>query len=139
MPPSKEELRRALARHFECWNARDREGWIALFDPAVTFDDPVGVPTKRGLEAARRQWDASNTPGQAWTIGARLAYYRGDEAAVVVSNRGVIGDERFDFETIEVWKLGDDGKFVAVRGYYDPPAAVDDYFKTPDGRARGGS
>jgi len=139
MPPSQEALRRAVARHFECWNARDREGWVALFDPNVTFDDPVGVPTKRGLEAARRQWDASFTPGQEWKIEPRLAYYRGDEAAFVVSNRGVIGDKTYDFETIEVWKLGESGKFVAVRGYYDPPAAVDDYFKAPEDRARGGA
>jgi ketosteroid isomerase-like protein len=139
MPPSKEELRRAVERHFECWNARDRESWVALFDPSVTFDDPVGVPTKRGLEAARRQWDASFTPGQEWKIALRLAYYRGNEAAFVVSNRGVIGDQSYDFETIEVWKLGDNGKFVSVRGYYDPPAAVDDYFRAPEDRARGGA
>jgi ketosteroid isomerase-like protein len=131
MPPSKQELRRAFERHFECWNARDREGWIALFDPSITFDDPVGVPTKRGLEAARRQWDASFTPGQEWKIAPRLTYYRGSEIASVISNRGVIGGEHYDFETIEVWTLGDDGKFVAVRGYYDPPAAVDAYFQTP--------
>ena len=129
--PSKQALRVAFERHFECWNARDREGWVGLFDPSITFDDPVGVPTKRGLEAARRQWDASFTPGQEWKISPRLTYYRGDEAASVIRNQGVIGDKRFDFETIEVWKLGESGKFVTVRGYYDPPAAVDGYFKTP--------
>jgi hypothetical protein len=53
----------------------------------------------------------------------------------VVSNRGVIGDKRFDFETIEVWTLGDDGRFVAVRGYYDPPAEVDAYFHPPGDRS----
>ena len=139
MPPSKEELRRALARHFECWNSRDREGWIGLFAPDVRFDDPVGVPTKHGLEAARRQWDASNTPGQQWKIDQRLTYYRGNEAAVVVGNHGVIGDQSYEFETIEVWTLGEHGKFVAVRGYYDPPAEIDDYFKLPEDRARGGA
>ena len=52
MPLIREVLRRAFARHLECWNKPDREGWIALFDPQVQFDDPVGVPTKHGLEAA---------------------------------------------------------------------------------------
>ena len=131
MPPSKQALRHAFERHFECWNARDREGWIALFDPSIRFDDPVGVPTKLGLEAARRQWDSSFTPGQEWKIEPRLTYYRANEAASVIRNRGVIGEERFDFETIEVWTLGESGRFVAVRGYYDPPDAVDTYFKTP--------
>jgi ketosteroid isomerase-like protein len=132
VPPSREALRRAIERHFACWNARDREGWIGLFDPQVQFDDPVGVPTKHGLEAARRQWDASFTPGQRWRINPGLTYYRGSDAASVVRNQGVIGDKRFDFETIEVWTLGENGKFVAVRGYYDPPAEVDGYFHAPE-------
>lgn len=130
-PPSREDLQRAFERHLECWNKPDREGWIALFDPQVQFDDPVGVPTKHGLEAAARQWDASFVDGQRWQLHHRLIYYRGREIACVVQNSGRIGDKRFEFETIEVWTLGDDGKFVRVRGYYDPPAEVDPYFQMP--------
>ena len=129
MPPTRDELRRAFARHLECWNAMDRAGWIALFDPAIRFDDPVGVPTKHGLEAAARQWDASFQAGQRWTLSPRTTYYRGDEIASVLRNQGVIGEKRFDFETIEIWTLGESGKFVRVRGYYDPPAEVDAYFR----------
>jgi hypothetical protein len=129
--PTRDELARAFARHFECWNALDRAGWIALFDPEVRFDDPVGVPTKHGIAAAARQWDASFTPGQRWRIRPGLTYYRANEAACVVRNEGVIGDKHFDFETIEVWTLGDSGKFIRVRGYYDPPAEVDAYFQGP--------
>ena len=136
MPPSREALRRAIERHFACWNAQDREGWLALFDPEVVFEDPVGVPPKRGLEAARLQWDRSFTPGQRWTLEARLLYLRGSDAAFVAANRGVIGDKHFDFETIEVWTLGESGKFVLVRGYYDPPAEVHGYFHAPEDRAR---
>ena len=29
------------------------------------------------------------------------------------------------------WTLGENGKFVRVRGYYDPPAEVDAYFQMP--------
>jgi ketosteroid isomerase-like protein len=139
VPPSREALRTAIERHFACWNAQDREGWIALFDPEVVFEDPVGVPPKRGLEAARLQWDRSFTPGQRWTLEARLLYLRGSDAAFVAANRGQIGDKRFDFETIEVWTLGENGKFIAVRGYYDPPAEVDGYFHARQDLERLGS
>lgn len=131
MPPTKDELRRAFERHLDCWNRLDREGWIALFDPNVTFDDPVGVPTKHGLEAAGRQWDASFVGDQRWQLNHRLIYYRGSQIACVVANSGRIGDECFEFETIEIWTLGENGKFVAVQGYYDPPGAVDAYFQMP--------
>jgi hypothetical protein len=83
MPPTREDLRRAFERHLECWNKPDREGWIALFDPQVQFDDPVGVPTKHGLEAAARQWDSSFVDGQRWQLHHRLIYYRGGIACVV--------------------------------------------------------
>jgi len=69
--------------------------------------------------------------GQRWQLHHRLIYYRGSEIACVVQNSGRIGDKRFEFETIEVWTLGEDGKFVQVRGYYDPPAEVDAYFQMP--------
>lgn len=131
MPPTREDLRRAFERHLEYWNKPDREGWITLFDPQVRFDDPVGVPTKHGLEAAARQWDSSFVDGQRWQLHHRLIYYRGSDIACVVQNSGRIGDKRFEFETIEVWTLGDAGKFVQVRGYYDPPAEVDAYFQMP--------
>jgi hypothetical protein len=58
-------------------------------------------------------------------------YFRENEAASVIRNVGVVGDEHFDFETIEIWGVGDNGKIVTVRGYYDPPAPVDTYFKAP--------
>src|SRR5262245_33935651 len=106
MPSTKDQLRAAFERHFACWNARDREGWIGLFDPGIVFEDPVGVPLKRGLEAAARQWDLSFTPGQEWKISPRLTYYRGRDAASVVRNSGVIGSKSYDFETIEIWTLG---------------------------------
>ncbi len=131
MPPTREDLRRAFERHLEYWNKPDREAWIALFDPQVRFDDPVGVPTKHGLVAAARQWDSSFVDGQRWQLHHRLIYYRGSDIACVVQNSGRIGDKRFEFETIEVWTLGDAGKFVQVRGYYDPPAEVDAYFQMP--------
>ena len=77
MAPTREQLRRAFERHLECWNEPDREGWIALFDPDVRFDDPVGVPTKHGLEAAARQW--------VWA--ARRSALSGLSSAVAVARR----------------------------------------------------
>jgi ketosteroid isomerase-like protein len=132
--PTLDQIKTAFENHFRFWNARDREAWIGLFDENVTFDDPVGVPTKHGLEAAARQWDASFTPGQVWKIYPGLAYFRGNEAASVVRNVGDVGDEHFEFETIEIWGVGEDGKIVTVRGYYDPPPAVDAYFRGPEDR-----
>ncbi|UED87441.1 nuclear transport factor 2 family protein [Streptomyces profundus] len=46
--------RKALALEYcRLLNAGDLEGVLALFDPRVTFEDPVGTPPRAGKEAVR--------------------------------------------------------------------------------------
>jgi len=42
----------AVLRHVELWNSQQRDEWLTLFADDVTFDDPVGAPTKYGRVAA---------------------------------------------------------------------------------------
>ena len=43
----------------------------------------------------------------------------------------VIDGVSYSFVTIEVWKVNAAGLICAVRAYYEPPDAVDPYFKPP--------
>jgi ketosteroid isomerase-like protein len=127
----KDLARAALDEHLARWNAADRAGWLALFADDVVFDDPVGVPPKHGLEAAGRQWDASFGEQQRWRLEHELVIVCGDEVAATVRNNGVIDGVSYSFVTIEVWKVNAAGRICAVRAYYEPPDAVDPYFKPP--------
>ena len=49
----------AVEAHIRLWNNGDRVGWLRLFADDVTFDDPVGAPTKQGRVAAEQSWDRS--------------------------------------------------------------------------------
>jgi 2-hydroxychromene-2-carboxylate isomerase len=129
--PAPELVRQTIERHFQYWNERRREDWLALCSDDVTFDDPVGVPTKYGRAAAARQWDASYVNGQVWTLRALSLQICGDEAAAVVHQRGVIGANTYEFESIEVWRVDGEGRICAVKAYYRPPDDIDGWFKPP--------
>ena len=125
--------RAAVEAHVRCWNALDRAAWLTLFADAVTFDDPVGVPTKHGRKSAESSWDRSHRPGRIWTLDAEQIIESADgaECAVIMTSRGVVDGVTAVVNGIEVWKAGDDGRVVAVRAYFEQPTAVelDPYFR----------
>lgn len=124
---------RAVQAHVHHWNRMERESWVALFSPSVVFEDPVGSRPKHGLDAVHNSWDRSFVPGRRWTLDPRQIVGGGDEAAVVMKNRGVIGDRRVEVDSIEVFRVDTDGLIVHVRAFFDQPTefALADYF-TPD-------
>lgn len=73
----------------------------------VTFDDPVGLPTKHGLDAVRDSWERS-----------------------IMRNEGDLEGRQVVVESIEIWTVGDgDGWVRAVRAYSQPDPSVNtDHF-----------
>lgn len=126
--------RTAVEKHAEFWNARDRDSWVRLFSPEVTFEDPVGGPLKRGLEAVHNSWDRSFRPGRRWYLHPQQIVEAGAEAAVVMRNEGHLEDRVVEVNGIEIFTVDADGLIVSVRSFFDQPTefALDDYF-TPDG------
>jgi hypothetical protein len=134
MAPTPEQVRTAVENHCRFWNERDQRSWEAIFADDVTFDDPVGVPTKHGREAVRSSWERSLTPGREWRLVPTRIVVCADEAAVIMRNEGNLHGTRVDVESIEIWKVGDDGLVRAVRAYFQPDAEVQsDYFLPPEG------
>jgi steroid delta-isomerase len=121
--------RAAVEAHCRHWNDRDRESWSALFADDVTFDDPVGVPTKHGRDAVRDSWERSLTPGRSWRLVPERIVECGDEAAVIMRNEGDLEGRHVVVESIEIWAVDGDGLVRAVRAYFQPDQSVNtDYF-----------
>lgn len=124
--------------HCRHWNDRDQAAWTALFAEDVTFDDPVGAPTKHGAQAVRDSWERSLTPGRSWRLVPERIVVCADEAAVQMRNEGTFspepgsnetGDRHVVVHSIEIWTVGADGRVGAVRAYFEPDPAVNtDYF-----------
>ena len=45
--PTKEVIESTMKNHFESWNAKDKDRWIANWDENVVMYDPVGGPDKQ--------------------------------------------------------------------------------------------
>ncbi len=130
MPLPRQQVVDTVLEQLHRWNAGDREGWISLFHEDITIDDPVGVPTKRGIEAVHASWDAGFSL-EPWLIVPGPIIVCGNAAAFSASHMSTLGGQRVVLQDIEVWELADDGRFVAVRAYYEPIAGTPDYFVPP--------
>jgi steroid delta-isomerase len=120
----------AVERHCEYWNARDQQKWSALFADEVVFEDPVGAPPKLGLAAVRDSWERSLTPGREWRLVPARIIACGSEAAVVMRNEGNLHGQSVLVESLEVWRVRDDGLVVSVRAFFEPdPSVQSDYFQ----------
>jgi hypothetical protein len=109
--PTAEEIRTAVERHVELWNAGDKEAWLAHWKGVVpgeaTMEDPVGTPTKQGWAVMGDVWDAS--PNADWKLGIDLLYVCGTTGAAVIRNSGTVNGEPTLIRSIEIYKFGDDG------------------------------
>lgn len=114
-------VREAVLRHVELWNAAEREDWVMLFADDVTFDDPVGAPTKHGRTAVENSWDRSFTSGRRWTLHPQRITVCGNEAAVIMHNIGVLDGKTVSVDGVEIWRVNDAGKVCAVRAYFEQP------------------
>ncbi|MBV8346123.1 MAG: hypothetical protein JOZ49_00885 [Mycolicibacterium sp.] len=113
--PTAEEIRAAVERHVELWNAGDKEAWLAhwkrVVPGEVTMEDPVGTPIKRGWDVQGEVWDTA--PNADWKLGIGLLYVCGSTAAAVIRNSGTVNGEPTLVESIEIYKFGDDGSLHA--------------------------
>lgn len=126
-------VRDAVLRHVELWNSGCRDEWLSLFADDVTFDDPVGAPTKHGRRAAELSWDNSFRPGRRWTLHPERITVCGNEAAVVMHNIGELDGRKVSVDGVEIWRVDDDGRVCAVRAYFEQPQdfELDPYFRPP--------
>ena len=106
-----------------------------LFADDVTFDDPVGVPTKHGRDAVVKSWELSLTPGRSWRLVPERIVVCADEAAVLMRNEGDLHGEHVVVDSVEIWKVGDDGLVRAVRSYFEVDPSVNAGYFVPDRNA----
>jgi hypothetical protein len=120
--------REAFEAHARLWNAQDREAWLALFADNVTFDDPVGVPTKHGRAALETSWERSNNADRSWRLEPRRIMLCGNEAAIDLLNHGALDGAEVTVGSIEIWRINAAGFVDSVRVFFDADPQVHDPF-----------
>jgi steroid delta-isomerase len=103
-----------------------------MWHPDAVIDDPVGAPTKHGLDAVAKSWDEGFSQDP-WFVVPGEIHVCGNAAAFTASHLSILNGTRVLMTDIEIWELADDGRFIRVAAYYEPLAGTPDYFVPTDG------
>ncbi|MEU9559948.1 nuclear transport factor 2 family protein [Streptomyces fumanus] len=129
-----------VVEHCRRINAGDLEGLLALYSPAVTYEDPVGTGPRSGIEALRAHAGAAIECHAYEDFGAPVAAQDGATAAVpVVTTMNYLpwgpnlvrlgyipappeeqdgSALRIRFDYVMAVKVGADGLINDMRGYW---------------------
>jgi steroid delta-isomerase len=120
-----EAAREAVLAHVRHWNAQDKESWLGLLAEDVAYEDPVGTVAARGRDVMSVQaWDKSFTPEKLWVLEPVLIIACGREAQVHMRNHGAVAGRPACVDSIELWRVNDDGLIDSVRAFWEPPAEI---------------
>jgi steroid delta-isomerase len=118
--PTPEQIRSVVEAYVESFNKRDKEVFLATFSEMTEQVDPVGTPPRVGKQAIGAFWDDLFGICESIEFRVRDLFISGDEAALVFNiiqyhkqGGGVAIDG------VDVFRVDDTGKIVAVRGYSD--------------------
>jgi steroid delta-isomerase len=110
--------------------ARDRQGWLALFAEDAVVEDPIGPSAfdpegmgHRGLEAIAAFYDNVIAANESITFTIRQSILCGDEAA----NVGVIriafaGGGAVEVDGVYIYRRSPDDKIASLRAFWEPDA-----------------
>lgn len=120
MAATADQIRTTIAAYLERFNAHDREGYVGLFAPDATLEDPVGSEVKHGHEGIGEFWDTvqSMTENVTLTPTGSPCIAAG-EAAFGFRIVNVLGGASFVMDAIDVMTFDDDGRITSMRAFWD--------------------
>ena len=121
MAATAEQITSTIERYTEVFSAGDRAGYLSLFAPEATVEDPVGADVAVGVDAIGAFWDGVRAMASqielTLTGPVRVA---GGEAAFPMRAVTSVGDAKLAVEIIDVMTFADDGRITSLRAYWDP-------------------
>jgi steroid delta-isomerase len=120
MPATAEQIHAALDRYVAAFTHGDKAGYLALFAPDATVEDPVGAEVAAGSEAIAAFWDGvrAMTPTITLEVTGTPRVAAGE---VAVNLRAIpeLGDTKMAVDIIDVMAFDDDGRITSLRAFWD--------------------
>ncbi len=117
--PTDEQIRATVEQYLQTFSAGDREGWLDLFTPDATVEDPVGTDVRKGRDAIGAFWDDSRAAADQITL--KLVQGPGGtdrEAAFAMEAHATIGGQTMIVPTIDVMTFSDDARISSQRAFW---------------------
>jgi ketosteroid isomerase-like protein len=106
--------------------ARDKESWLALFDPDAIVRDPVGKSPHdpegqgfRGLERIAAFWDMMIAPLDMIAIPHKRIRTGPNIVAVIMTAANKVNGIKTFVEMVAVYTVNDAGKLISLNVYWD--------------------
>jgi steroid Delta-isomerase len=117
--PTDEQIRATVEQYLQTFSAGDREGWLDLFTPDATVEDPVGTDVCTGRDAIGAFWDNSRAAADQITLKLVQGPGGNDrEAAFAMEAHATMGGQTMIVPTIDVMTFADDGRISSQRAFW---------------------
>jgi steroid Delta-isomerase len=115
-----DQIKGTLDRYVEAFSAGDKQGYLSLFAPTATLEDPVGSAVCTGPDEIAGFWDGVRalTPSVVLERPGtpRIA---GGELAVDLRAVAEIGDTKMVVDIIDVMTFDEEGRITSLRAFWD--------------------
>lgn len=120
MAATPDQIRTTIAAYFDRFNAHDREGYLDLYAPDATLEDPVGSEVRTGRASIGEFWDSVQAMTESVTLQlvGRPCIAAG-EAAFHFTIVNVLGGDTYVMDAIDAMTFDDDGAITSMRAYWD--------------------
>ena len=115
------EILDTIHAYTKTFTAGDREGWLDLWAPDATMEDPVGSPVRHGRDEIGGMFDQSHAlvPDGVELRISGDPLVCGREAAFPFDIIVTVGDGRMGMPAIDVMTFDDDGRIATQRAFVD--------------------
>jgi steroid Delta-isomerase len=115
-----EQINATIDRYVAAFSAGDKDGYLAVFAPGATVEDPVGSEVCTGTEAIAGFWDGVRGLAPTITlVKTGVPRIAAGEAAWNVRAITDLGDMRMAVDIIDVMAFDDEGRVTSLRAFWD--------------------
>lgn len=111
---SEEQMKAALHRYIDAWNAGDAEAIAALFAEDAVIEDPYGTPPMEDREAVRGFFQNGVAAGVRLTLDSPIRASYGDRAAMAFT----VSMPDLSIKVIDVMRFNKSGLITHMQAFW---------------------
>jgi steroid delta-isomerase len=114
-----EQVRSVIDAYVDGYRRNDKHAVIDLFAPHAVWHDPVGAPPHVGHEGIGAFWDQTHEMAESIVLQPRFVVVAGDEGVMSFEIHVGMPTGTMVMDAVEIFTIGDDGKIVLLKAYWD--------------------
>ena len=120
MAATAEQINATIERYVTAFSAGDKDGYLALFAPDATVEDPVGSDVSTGPEQIAGFWDGVRSMTPTITL-VKTGPPRIAAGEVAWGLRAIadMGGTKLAVDIIDVMAFDDEGRITSLRAFWD--------------------